>query len=130
MRDFFEEIFSSIRKNKLRTFLTGFSIAWGIFMLIILLGSGNGLKNGMLENFRFMSTNSLTIFPGRTNVAYKGMAKSRRIILKEDDAEVLRGSLQANASKVIPMIRTGNKNIANNSEFTHLTIDGAPPDSL
>ncbi len=130
MRDFFEEIFSSIRKNKLRTFLTGFSIAWGIFMLIILLGSGNGLKNGMLENFRFMSTNSLTIFPGRTNVAYKGMAKSRRIILKEDDAEVLRGSLQANASKVIPMIRTGNKNIANKSEFTNNNIGGVTPDYL
>ncbi len=130
MGDFFEEIFTSIRKNKLRTFLTGFSIAWGIFMLIILLGSGNGLKNGMLENFRFMSTNSLSIFPGKTTIAYKGMAKSRRIAFKQDDVDMLKETLAPNAEKVIPLIRVGNKNIINKTEYTNTNIRGTTPDYL
>ena len=57
--DNFREIWSTIKKNKLRTFLTGFSVAWGIFMLIVMLGAGNGLRNGIAYNFRNMATNSV-----------------------------------------------------------------------
>lgn len=57
--DNFREIWSTVKKNKLRTFLTGFSVAWGILMLIILLGAGNGLRNGMMLNFRNYSLNRL-----------------------------------------------------------------------
>ena len=57
MFDVWREIFSTIKKNKLRTFLTGFSMAWGIFMLILLLGAGNGLKNGVSSNFGNSATN-------------------------------------------------------------------------
>ena len=64
MRELLLEIWTSVRRNKLRTFLTGFSVAWGIFMLVILLGSGNGLKNGVLSNFGNYATNSITISGG------------------------------------------------------------------
>ena len=70
MRDLWQEIMISIRTNKMRTFLTGFSIAWGIFMLIVLLASGNDLKNGMQSNFRYMSTNSISIYAGYPTTPY------------------------------------------------------------
>ena len=60
--DNFREIWSTIKKNKLRTFLTGFSVSWGIFMLIVLLGAGNGLRNGIMYNFRNMSTNRVEVW--------------------------------------------------------------------
>ncbi|MGD9161339.1 MAG: hypothetical protein PVG39_23195, partial [Desulfobacteraceae bacterium] len=60
--DTWQEIFSTLGKNKLRAFLTGFSVAWGIFMLIILLGSGNGLENAMRLNFERSLVNSMRIW--------------------------------------------------------------------
>lgn len=93
MKEFLGEIFSSIRQNKLRTVLTGFSVAWGIFMLIILLGSGNGLKNGVNSNFEGMSTNSVSIYPGSTSESYGGYQKGRRIKLKLEDIDYISSKL-------------------------------------
>lgn len=62
MREQFQEIFATIKRNKLRTFLTGFSVAWGIFMLIVLLGSGNGLKHGITDNFSDGMLNTMTLY--------------------------------------------------------------------
>lgn len=87
MTDSIREIWSTIRKNKLRTFLTGFSVSWGIFLLIILLASGNGLKYGMTDNFWHMSSNMVKIWPGYTSLPYEGYQKGRKIKLKIDDIE-------------------------------------------
>ncbi len=89
MRELLLEIAASIRRNKLRTFLTGFSVAWGIFMLVILLGSGNGLKNGVTSNFDNYATNSISIEGGFTSKAYAGYGKWRSIDLKNNDIDII-----------------------------------------
>lgn len=83
--DNFREIWSTIKKNKLRTFLTGFSVAWGIFMLIVLLGAGNGMKNGILANFRNFSLNRVETWTRYTSKPYKGMQVNRQIRYKDED---------------------------------------------
>ncbi len=88
--DVWQEIFSTIKKNKLRTFLTGFSVAWGIFMLMILLGSGNGLQNGVKEQFADNSVNIMWMWTGETSMPYHGLKEGRPIKFKNDDYTFLK----------------------------------------
>lgn len=87
--DKWQEIYSTVRKNKLRTFLTGFSVAWGIFMLVILLGSGNGLENGVKEQFKGGASNGVWISSGITSMKYKGLATGREISFTNEDYSLL-----------------------------------------
>jgi len=88
--DVWQEIFSTIKKNKLRTFLTGFSVAWGIFMLMILLGSGNGLQNGVTQQFADNSVNIMWMWTGETSMPYQGLKEGRPIKFKNDDYTFLK----------------------------------------
>ena len=85
MRDILTEIWSTARRNKLRTILTGFAVAWGIFMLIFLLGCGNGLINGTMQNMDLFLDNSMMVGGGRTSKAYDGLSEGRRIQLDDRD---------------------------------------------
>ena len=85
--DKWQEIFSTIDKNRMRTFLTGFSVAWGIFMLIILLGSGKGLQNGIETQFRQDAVNTIWFGPGTTSKTYKGLKAGREIKFTNEDYE-------------------------------------------
>ncbi|MBP3259981.1 MAG: ABC transporter permease [Prevotella sp.] len=85
MFELLKEISQTAKRNKLRTALTGFAVAWGIFMLIVLLGAGNGLINAQLrQSSRFLS-NSMVVFGGRTSKAYQGLQEGRHINLQTRD---------------------------------------------
>lgn len=85
MRELIKEIWSTSKRNKLRTSLTGFAVAWGIFMLIFLLGAGNGLINAQLQQSTRFLANSMRVFPGETTKAYKGLKEGRSITLNDRD---------------------------------------------
>ena len=83
-----QEIFETISKNKLRTFLTGLSVASGIFILVILLGIGEGMKHGIEREFQGDAANIIYVFPGVTSKQYKGLNPGRTIQMKNEDYQL------------------------------------------
>lgn len=92
--DKWQEILSTINKNRMRTFLTGFSVAWGIFMLIVLLGSGKGLQNGINAQFKQDAVNTIWFGPGTTSKAYEGLKAGREIKFTNEDYKYVRDRLE------------------------------------
>src|SRR5512133_1370018 len=92
--DKWQEIMSTINKNRLRTFLTCFSVFWGIFMLIVLLGSGKGLQNGINEQFRQDAVNTIWFGPGSTTKTYEGLKAGREIRFTDEDYEYVRDRME------------------------------------
>ena len=101
--DFWQEIFMALSRNKLRTFLTGFAISWGIFILIVLLAAGNGIMNGVSEQFSDKSTNVYMIFSGETSKPFKGHGTNRSIMFTDKDIRLLETEVR-NIDQVSPRI--------------------------
>ena len=102
--DSWQEIFETIKKNKLRTFLSGFTISLGIFIFIILLGFGNGLTNSFNEFFLDDATNTLFIFPGNTSLPYKGYKANRTTQFKNDDLTDIQQNFKFYLDYITPRI--------------------------
>ncbi len=91
--DKWQEIFGTIRKNKLRTFLTALGVFWGVFMLVFLMGSGKGLENGVTTQFSIKIKNSLFVWTQRTTIPYKGLPPGRYNQLTSDDVSAIRSEI-------------------------------------
>ena len=92
-KDLWQEIFHALKKNKLRTFMTAFGVFWGIFMLIIMLGSGKGLEHGVTSGMGDFASNSVFIWPQSTSVPYKGLPRGRHFNFKNDDIKALKDNI-------------------------------------
>ncbi|MCL2131860.1 MAG: ABC transporter permease, partial [Lentimicrobiaceae bacterium] len=91
--DKYKEIWLTIKRNKLRSFLTGFGVAWGIFMFIIMMGIGSGFFNGIQQGIDGIAQNSVFVFPGETTMEYKGFNAGRGWELKLSDIEMLKENI-------------------------------------
>ncbi|MCR5351502.1 MAG: ABC transporter permease [Bacteroidales bacterium] len=119
MRDVFTEIWASLRRNKLRTCLTGFAVSWGIFIVILLMGAGNGLIHSFVSSEDSVATNVVDVRGNVTSKPYAGMKEGRRISLDNKDVEVTGSELfAAHIDKVVASVSTsaqivyGNEHIA------------------
>lgn len=124
--DHWKEIFSSLKKNKWRTFFTAFGVFWGIFMLIIMVGSGKGLQNGVMTGMGDFATNSMFVWSQTTTKAYKGYKEGRRFSFDNEDTRVLKNEIKeiqylaprvqgysdgSNSQNVVRGLEAGNFNI-------------------
>ena len=120
------EIWQTARRNKLRTTLTGFAVAWGIFMLIVLLGAGNGLINANLkQSDRFLSS-SMVVFGGWTSKAYQGLKEGRDIRLHERDMEITSAEFAQNVDEVGAQYNTS-ATISKGQQYISGNISGVYP---
>ena len=120
-----QEIFSGLKHNKLRTILTGLSVSWGIFILIILLSAGNGLKNGVTSNFSDRATNMVQIWSGRSSLPYKGLKSGRSLNFAEKQIVDLKDGLKETSGQTGVIEK--NLTITYNNEYGSFSINGVKP---
>ncbi len=127
MIDIWQEIYSTLKRNKLRTFLTGFAVAWGIFMLIVLLGAGNGLIHAFEESSSDQNMNSIVIYPGWTSKSYDGLKEGRRVKLDNRDLEATDRYFPENIIKAGAIVWKGDINLSFGPEYVNLALSGIFP---
>ena len=126
MIDFIQEIYGTIRRNKLRTALTGFAVAWGIFMLIVLLGAGNGLLNAFEQQSGNMAMNSFQIWPGQTSMPYQGLKEGRNIKLTEKELDLTR-QMTEHVTHASAILQQGGVNLSYKQDHLSIQLTGVMP---
>ncbi|MEO8502514.1 MAG: ABC transporter permease [Acidobacteriota bacterium] len=125
--DTWQEILETLRRNKLRTLLTGFSVAWGIFMLVVLLGSGNGMGNGVEYQFRDDATNSIWLRSGQTSKPYKGLQPGRTIQLNNHDYDQVTSTVPGVEYSTARFNIFGNQQVSYGKETGNFIIRSVHP---
>ncbi|MEL6865329.1 MAG: ABC transporter permease [Bacteroidota bacterium] len=126
--DKWQEIFGTIRKHKLRTFLTALGVFWGIFMLVFLMGAGKGLENGVTGLFGGHATNSMYAWSERTTLPYKGMAPGRQIRLTLDDMDAIRSYFKDEIEYVAPRFWLSSGEVTHGDKKGAFDARGDAPD--
>ena len=127
-KDKWQEIFATISKNKLRTFLTAFSVAWGIFILIVLLGAGKGLSNGAHKEFIHDAVNSLNIEGGQTVIPFNGIKPGRSIQLTNEDFDLVKNNIAHLEHSSAVFERGGSQILVYNNQHATFTVRAVMPD--
>ena len=127
MFDIIQEIYATIRRNKLRTALTGFAVAWGIYMIIVLLGAGNGLINGVTNNMGDFLANSMSVFGGTTSKPYNGLKEGRDITLDDGDIGTTRQRFSENVETVGAEMQQAGATITMGDNYVSSSLCGVYP---
>lgn len=125
--DRWQEIYSSIRSNLLRTVLSGFTVALGLFIFIVLFGIGNGLNNAFTQGFARDAQNLITIVTGQTSIAFEGLQENRTITMENSDYDALVNSDKYKAEHASPRY-SANWMVKYGKESGNYQINGAVPD--
>lgn len=124
------EIWSTTRRNKLRTALTGFAVAWGIFMLIFLLGAGNGIINAATQNMDRFLSNSMMVGGGYTSKEHNGLKKDRSITLDDKDINTTETQFTQNVETVGAEIEMGNQTMTLGDNYETAALTGVYPNEI
>ena len=124
------EIWSTVRRNKLRTALTGFAVAWGIFMLIFLLGAGNGLINAMLLQSEEFLDSSMEVGGGRTSKPYDGLKEGRSIELNDKDMAVTGNNFSENVEQTGATYSQDGLTFSHGANYVSGTLTGVYPNEI
>lgn len=128
MHDLFVEIFESLRRNKLRTFLTGLSVSWGIFMLIVLLGAGNGVLNAFVNNEDGIDANRMDVYAGSTSKPYDGLQQGRRIYFSEKDIALTESDVFADHIDDVASVKgVGSQTMTSGKKHFNTYVTGIHP---
>jgi len=126
--DKWQEIYYTVRQNKLRTFLTAFSVSWGIFMLVLLLGAGRGLENGVEKEFEEDAKNSIYVSTGKTSIPFAGLKMGRAVQLKNSDYTDLNTEIEGVEYITSRYYCSGEYTVRYGENYSSFSVVGVHPD--